>query len=75
MDESYELVPFRFLSCPACKHQICWVNPRLPNFCPECGKGPHDWRERVFMRDDEAILMTHNAPLAGGEYVSSFKGD
>jgi hypothetical protein len=17
---------------------LCWVNPRLPNYCPECGK-------------------------------------
>jgi hypothetical protein len=48
------------------------VNPRLPTYCPECGAGPLDWRERVFMRDDDAILMTHNPQLAGGIYVEGF---
>jgi hypothetical protein len=24
--------------CPECGHNICWVNPRIPNYCPECGK-------------------------------------
>lgn len=74
MNEVYELVPFRFLSCPHCRHQLCWVNPRLPNYCPECG-ALADWRERVHMRDDDAILMTHGQPLAGGKYVSGFKSD
>lgn len=73
-DESYERVPFRFLSCPDCAHQICWINPRLPSYCPECGV---DFRgrikQRVMMSDDEAVLMTHNQPLAGGEYVEGFK--
>jgi len=30
------------------------------------------WKERIHMADDEAILMTHNQPLAGGEYVEGF---
>lgn len=33
-----ERVRFRYLVCPECQHQMCWVNPRLPNYCPECGK-------------------------------------
>lgn len=33
-----EQVPFRFIACPECNHQVCWVNPRLPSYCPECGK-------------------------------------
>jgi len=32
-----ERVRFRLIVTPCCKHQLCWVNPRLPNFCPECG--------------------------------------
>jgi ribosomal protein S27E len=31
-------VPFRLLQCPKCHTLLCWVNPRLPNYCPECGK-------------------------------------
>lgn len=67
----HERVPFRFLVCPECKHQICWINPRLPNYCPECGYRPPygGWKERVFMRDDEAILTTNGPMLAGGKYV------
>jgi hypothetical protein len=68
---THERVPFRFLSCPHCKHQICWINPRLPNYCPECGKDVTTTiKERVFMRDDNAILTVHNVQqLAGGNYV------
>ena len=33
-----ERVHFRFIVCTECQHQICWVNPRLPSFCPECGR-------------------------------------
>jgi DNA-binding CsgD family transcriptional regulator len=29
---------FRYIRCPECETQLCWVNPRLPNYCPECGK-------------------------------------
>lgn len=31
-----ERVHFRYIACPVCKHQMCWVNPRLPSYCPEC---------------------------------------
>jgi len=33
-----EQVPFRLFTMPCCKHQLCWVNPRLPSHCPECGQ-------------------------------------
>lgn len=33
-----ENIRFRLIVCPECTHQMCWVNPRLPNHCPECGK-------------------------------------
>jgi ribosomal protein S27E len=33
-----EKVPFRLIECPECHITLCWVNPRLPNYCPECGK-------------------------------------
>ena len=32
-----ERIKFRLIVMPCCKHQLCWVNPRLPNYCPECG--------------------------------------
>lgn len=33
-----EKVPFRLFKMPCCGHMLCWVNPRLPTYCPECGK-------------------------------------
>jgi hypothetical protein len=30
-------VHFRVFAMPCCGANICWVNPRLPNYCPECG--------------------------------------
>jgi hypothetical protein len=32
-----EMVPFRLICMPCCHVLICWVNPRRPNYCPECG--------------------------------------
>jgi hypothetical protein len=31
-------VPFRLIHTPCCGALLCWVNPRLPNYCPECGE-------------------------------------
>jgi hypothetical protein len=31
-------VPFRLIQAPCCGTLLCWINPRLPTFCPECGK-------------------------------------
>lgn len=33
-----EGIRFRLIVCPECKHNLCWVNPRLPTYCPECSK-------------------------------------
>ena len=33
---THEGVHFRFIIMPCCRHTLCWVNPRLPTFCPEC---------------------------------------
>jgi hypothetical protein len=32
-----EKVNFRLFQMPCCGQLLCWVNPRLPNHCPECG--------------------------------------
>lgn len=35
--KTHERVKFRLIHTPCCGTLLCWVNPRLPNFCPECG--------------------------------------
>lgn len=32
-----EKLQFRLFQMPCCGHLLCWVNPRLPTHCPECG--------------------------------------
>jgi len=34
----HEAVPFRLYQMPCCGHLVCWINPRAPNYCPECGE-------------------------------------
>lgn len=38
MSATNEPIPFRLLLMSCCSILICWVNPRRPNYCPECGK-------------------------------------
>lgn len=38
MTVTNEKVPFRLFAMPCCNYQVCWVNPRIPNYCPGCGK-------------------------------------
>jgi hypothetical protein len=38
MKKERQRVPFRLIQTPCCHTLLCWVNPRLPNYCPECGK-------------------------------------
>jgi hypothetical protein len=50
-----ERIHFRLIKTPCCGHLLCWVNPRLPNFCPECGKSIY----RQLRFDGSMILMTN----------------
>ena len=38
MTTTNEQVPFKLFEMPCCHHLLCWVNPRLPSYCPCCGK-------------------------------------
>jgi hypothetical protein len=56
---SSQRVPFRLIQTPCCSTLLCWVNPRFPSHCPECGtfifatvKGC------VLVSDDNAWLKT-----------------
>jgi hypothetical protein len=52
-----ERVPFRRLHMPCCGTLLCWVNPRLPSFCPECGTiCLSQVKEWVTTHDPQAIL-------------------
>jgi hypothetical protein len=53
-----ERVKFRLINMPCCGHLLCWVNPRFPLYCPECGKYIYTTvRTGVVHSDDNAELV------------------
>ena len=55
---TWEVCHFRLIRMPCCSHLLCWVNPRLPNYCPECGK-----KSLVALRTDGSHIR-HSDPRA-----------
>lgn len=52
-----ERVVFRLIVTPCCSTMLCWVNPRFPTYCPECGKHIYPAvRGCVTLIDDNASL-------------------
>lgn len=54
-----EAVPFRLIKMPCCEHQVCWINPRLPSYCPECGASVY----RRLKFEGEHILLSTTGTL------------
>lgn len=53
-----ERVPFRLIQTPCCSTLLCWVNPRLPNNCPECGTFIYPAvKSCVMLYDSNALLQ------------------
>jgi hypothetical protein len=64
----YENVHFRLIKTPCCGQLLCWVNPRFPNFCPECGTRIYpDVKQAVIQSDTEAWLHLQVANRASQE--------
>lgn len=59
-----EFCKFFLLITPCCHTMLCWINPRMPNFCPECGRAI--WLkkqgEHILFLDSEARLIHKNIP-------------
>jgi hypothetical protein len=53
---AFERVHFRLIRVPCCGQMLCWVNPRLPNFCPECGQKVY--AQIRFPEGDTPILLS-----------------
>lgn len=50
---------FRLIHTGCCGTLLCWVNPRLPNFCPECGKSCYPAVRSWVTFSDEQAHITH----------------
>lgn len=59
-----ERVMFRLFEMPCCGHLLCWVNPRHPTYCPECGKMVHREIRGAVVSFDESATLTHNMDAA-----------
>lgn len=72
MPKSVCLIKFRLIQTPCCSTLLCFVNPRLPNYCSECGA-------RIFMllkQHPEHILVTDdNAQLSVDKAVFDVRGE
>jgi hypothetical protein len=51
-----QLVQFRLIQMPCCGQSVCWVNPRFPNYCPECGKFVYPDVKAAVVVSEEAVL-------------------
>ena len=58
-----ERVHFRLLQTACCHSLLCWVNPRFPMYCPECGKFIYpEIKGCVTHSDTEGILKITEIP-------------
>jgi hypothetical protein len=56
-DKTHERVHFRLIEMPCCGQLLCWVNPRFPSYCPECGKFVYlNIKGCITFEDNEATL-------------------
>lgn len=61
-----ERVQFRLFAMPCCGYQVCWVNPRTPNHCPECGASVYaelKSEAHTLMRADGWLRLEGSPPL------------
>lgn len=57
---SFERVHFRMIQMPCCGFMACWVNPRWPTYCPECGTQVYPQvKTYAVYEDDDAVLEIH----------------
>jgi hypothetical protein len=58
---TYERITFRLIQMPCCGQLLCWVNPRICNYCPECGQYVFDRiKSCVLISDDTATIARKN---------------
>ena len=50
---------FRILETECCHTILCWVNPRLPNYCPDCGTRCYPAVRSWIAFSDEQAYITH----------------
>jgi hypothetical protein len=62
---THERVPFRLIQTPCCNTLLCWVNPRLPSHCPECGTFIYPQVRGGILVTDENAQLSYTIPISG----------
>lgn len=60
-----EQVHFRLLQTPCCGSLLCWVNPRLPTHCSECGATVYPAIKSCVLHEDMKALLKTTEPVIG----------
>lgn len=50
-------VPLRVIRMECCGHLLCWVNPRFPSYCPECGIRCYPGVQGWVMQSDMTAML------------------
>lgn len=50
---------FRYINMECCCVMLCWVNPRLPMHCPECGRPVYPQVKSWVTYSDENAYIRH----------------
>jgi hypothetical protein len=64
---THERVTFRLIQMPCCGQLLCWVNPRYPNYCPECGTRVLNEIKSCILISDEKAMLRHEHVRVMGE--------
>lgn len=65
MAKCYERVHFRLIQMPCCMHLFCNVNPRWPNYCPNCGSHVYPEIRGCALESDQDAMLTHDPEKKG----------
>lgn len=69
MKKPNNYVQFRLLRMPCCGILICWVNPRRPMYCPECGKNVFSHFPKVFWENNYSPAWLRIENEKGDNYL------
>ena len=58
-----ERVPFKLINMECCSHLLCWINPRFPTYCPECGKCCYPAVRGWATHNDSAAILSVNMEI------------
>lgn len=60
-----ERVHFRLIKTECCGTLLCWVNPRFPNYCPECGTRVYPEVKGMALVTDINAVLKYEAGSSG----------